>query len=54
MKTVMLLMALVAIAAIAQNRWDKLTAEEKQLKALNYIVGGILFVAIGVIALIFI
>jgi hypothetical protein len=50
----MLLMALVAIAAIAQNRWDKLTAEEKQLKALNYIVGGILFVAIGGIALIMI
>lgn len=54
MKIVLVLMVLVASAAIAQNRWDKLTAEEKQLKALNYIVGGILFVAIGVIALIFI
>jgi hypothetical protein len=53
-KLILVLMALVAIAAITQNRWDKLTAEEKQLKALNYIVGGILFVAIGVIALIFI
>ena len=54
MKIILILMALVAIAAIAQNRWDKLTAEEKQLRALNYIVGGILFVAAGAIALIMI
>jgi threonine/homoserine/homoserine lactone efflux protein len=54
MKLVLVLMALVAIAAIAQNRWDRLTAEEKQLRALNYIVGGILFVAVGLITLIMI
>jgi hypothetical protein len=53
-KTVLLLMALISCAAIAQNRWDKLTAEEKQLKALNYIVGGIFFAAVGIIALIMI
>jgi hypothetical protein len=53
-KLILALMAFAVLAAIAQNRWDKLTAEQKQLKALNYIVGVILFVAIGVIALIFI
>jgi hypothetical protein len=53
-KLILALMVFAVLAAIAQNRWDKLTAEQKQLKALNYIVGGILFAAVGGIALIMI
>jgi hypothetical protein len=42
-------MALVASAAVAQNRWDKMTAEEKQSSALNYIIGAIIVIAVAVI-----
>ena len=41
--------ALFVLAAIAQNRWDKMTAEEKQARALNWIVGVILTIAVTVI-----
>jgi hypothetical protein len=49
LKTILILMALVAISALAQNRWDKMTAEEKQARALNYIVGAIIVIAVAVI-----
>ena len=54
MKTVLILMVLFALAAIAQNRWDKMTAEEKQLSALNYIIGCIFVGAVFVIVFIMI
>ena len=50
MKTVLILMVLVALAALAQNRWDKMTAEEKQSRALNWIIAAILIIAAAVIA----
>lgn len=49
MKLVLILMALFAIAAIAQNRWDKMTAEEKQARALNWIVSAIIVIAVAAI-----
>jgi ABC-type phosphate transport system permease subunit len=50
MKLALILMALVAITALAQNRWDKMTAEDKQSSALNYIVGTIFIIAVAIIA----
>lgn len=54
MKYVIILLALAAITAIAQNRWDAKTAEEKQISALNYIIGFIIVMAVAVITAIMI
>lgn len=50
MKLVLIMMGLLAVAAIAQNRWDRMTGEEKQARALNWIVGAIIVIALAAIA----
>lgn len=50
MKPILILMALFVAAAIAQNRWDMMTAEEKQARAFNWIIGAIIVIAVAAIA----
>jgi hypothetical protein len=47
-------MALVAVAAIAQNWLDKMTAEDRMSNALIVIVVSVLIISVTVILLIFI